>query len=59
MYFNTGTWRTVHQIGHDLGGRPAFVPYDAMSYLVFFPDGDALGRDDEWWTGALVGRDRA
>jgi len=56
VYFNTGTWRTVHQIGHDLGGRPAFVPYDAMSYLVFFPDGDAMGRDYEWWTGALVGR---
>lgn len=56
VYFNTGTWRTVHQIGHDLGGRPAFVPYDAMSYLVFFPDGDGLGRDYEWWTGALVGR---
>ncbi len=55
-YFNTGTWRTVHQIGHDLGGRPTFLPYDAMSYLVFFPGGDALGRDYEWWTGALVAR---
>mgnify|MGYP000355583086 CR=1 FL=1 len=21
-YFNTGTWRTVHQIAHQLGGRP-------------------------------------
>jgi UDP-2,3-diacylglucosamine pyrophosphatase LpxH len=41
VYFNTGTWRTVHQIGHDLGGRPSFLPYDAMS-------------DYEWWTGALV-----
>ena len=56
VYFNTGTWRTVHQIGHDLGGRPSFVPYDAMSYLVFFPEGDPMGRDYEWWTGALVGR---
>jgi UDP-2,3-diacylglucosamine pyrophosphatase LpxH len=56
VYFNTGTWRTVHQIGHDLGGRPSFVPYDAMSYLVMFPDGDTLGRDYEWWTGALVAR---
>ncbi len=54
VYFNTGTWRTVHQIGHDLGGRPSFLPYDAMSYLVFFPTGDSLGRDYEWWTGALV-----
>ena len=55
-YFNTGTWRTVHQIGNTLPGRPTFLPYDAMSYLVFFPDGDAMGRDYEWWTGAMVGR---
>jgi len=57
VYFNTGTWRSVHQIGHGMGGRPTFLPYDAMSYLVFFPDGDELGRDYEWWNGALVKRD--
>jgi UDP-2,3-diacylglucosamine pyrophosphatase LpxH len=54
VYFNTGTWRSVHQIGHDLGGRPSFLAYDAMSYVVFFPSGDKLGRDYEWWTGAMV-----
>ena len=53
-YFNTGTWRTLHQIGHDLGGRPSFLPYDAMSYLVFFPSDDPMGRDYEWWTGAMI-----
>ena len=58
VYFNTGTWRAVHQIGHDLGGRPSFLPYDAMSYLVFFPTGDKLGREYEWWTGAMVARPR-
>jgi UDP-2,3-diacylglucosamine pyrophosphatase LpxH len=57
VYFNTGTWRTVHQIGTQLGGRPTFLAYDAMTYLVFFPDGDALGRDYEWWTGVSIGRD--
>jgi hypothetical protein len=56
VYFNTGTWRTLHQIGHDLGGRPSFLALDAMSYLVFFPSGDPLGRDYEWWTGAMVAR---
>lgn len=54
VYFNTGTWRAVHQIGHDLGGRPSFLAYDAMTYVVFFPTGDPLGRDYEWWTGAMV-----
>lgn len=53
-YFNTGTWRTVHQIGNSIGGRPSFLAYDAMAYLVFFPSGDPLGRDYEWWTGAMV-----
>ena len=57
VYFNTGTWRAVHQIGHDLGGRPSFLPYDAMSYLVFFPSDDKLNREYEWWTGAMVTRD--
>lgn len=56
VYFNTGTWRAVHQIGHDIGGRPSFLAYDAMSYLVFFPSDDPLARDYEWWTGALVPR---
>lgn len=56
VYFNTGTWRSVHQIGHGLGGRPTFLHYDAMSYLVFFPDGDPLGRDYEWWTGSMIPR---
>lgn len=54
VYFNTGTWRSVHQIGHGIGGRPTFLHYDAMSYLVFFPKGDTLGRDFEWWNGSLV-----
>jgi len=56
VYFNTGTWRTVHQIAQQLGGRPTFLAYDAMTYLVFFPDGDSIGRDYEWWTGAMVAR---
>jgi UDP-2,3-diacylglucosamine pyrophosphatase LpxH len=55
VYFNTGTWRTVHQIGTVLGGRPTFLAYDAMTYLVFFPEGDSLGRDYEWWTGVAIG----
>jgi UDP-2,3-diacylglucosamine pyrophosphatase LpxH len=57
VYFNTGTWRTVHQIGTLMSGRPTFLAYDAMTYLVFFPDDDPLGRDYEWWTGVMIGQD--
>jgi UDP-2,3-diacylglucosamine pyrophosphatase LpxH len=57
VYFNTGTWRTVHQIGTYADGRPTFLPYDAMTYLAFYPEDDPLERDFEWWTGAMVGRE--
>jgi hypothetical protein len=46
----------VHQIGYDVGGRPSFLAFDAMCYLVFFPGDDPLRRDYEWWTGAMVSR---
>jgi UDP-2,3-diacylglucosamine pyrophosphatase LpxH len=51
-YFNTGTWRTLHQLGDVARGRPAFMPFDAAAYLVFFGKGDPLGRSFEWWQGA-------
>jgi len=55
-YFNSGTWRTVHQIGTHAEGRPTFMPMHAMTYIVFFPDGDPMNRNFEWWTGAMVAR---
>jgi UDP-2,3-diacylglucosamine pyrophosphatase LpxH len=48
-YFNTGTWRTLHQLGNVARGRPAFFAYDAASYLVFYEADDPLGRKFEWW----------
>ncbi|BDG10388.1 hypothetical protein [Anaeromyxobacter paludicola] len=51
-YFNTGTWRTLHQLGNVARGRPSFLAYDAAAYLVFFGPGDPLGRRFEWWQGA-------
>jgi len=50
-YFNTGTWRTVHQLG-SAHSSEAFLAYDAMAYLVFFGDSDPMGRRFEWWQGA-------
>jgi UDP-2,3-diacylglucosamine pyrophosphatase LpxH len=51
-YFNTGTWRTLHQLGHVARGRPAFVSYDSAAYLVFYGKDDPLGRKFEFWQGA-------
>ncbi|HET7754148.1 MAG TPA: metallophosphoesterase [Anaeromyxobacteraceae bacterium] len=51
-YFNTGTWRTLHQLGNVARGRPAFMAYDAAAYLVFYGPDDPLGRRFEFWQGA-------
>jgi UDP-2,3-diacylglucosamine pyrophosphatase LpxH len=51
-YFNTGTWRTLHQLGTVARGRPAFMAYDAAAYLVFYGEGDRLDRRFEFWQGA-------
>ncbi len=53
-YFNTGTWRTVHQMGRVADAEEAFVAYDAMSYLVFFDGADPMGRTFEWWQGVAA-----
>ncbi len=53
-YFNLGTWRPVHQLGNLARGRAGFLAYDAMAYLAFFGQGDALGREFEWWQGAAA-----
>lgn len=55
-YFNTGTWRTVHQLGKVGDSEEAFLAYDAMSYLVFFDASDHLGRHFEWWQGVAATR---
>jgi hypothetical protein len=55
-YFNIGTWRPVHQLGNLARRTPGFLAYDAMSYLVFFAQGDPLGREFEWWQGAAASR---
>ncbi len=56
-YFNLGTWRTVHQLGHVNKGSPGFLAWDAMGYLAFFPESDPLRREYEWWQGAAVARE--
>ncbi len=52
VYFNTGTWRTVHQLGSM--GDEGFLAYDAMAYLVFFDRADPMGRHFEWWHGVAT-----
>jgi hypothetical protein len=52
-YFNSGTWRRLHRLGGLVGGGPAFISHETMTFLLFYPKPDGTGRRWEQWTGAL------
>jgi len=58
MYFNTGTWRTVHErTKFDIQSQE-FTNWQVMSFVVFYKDGERVDtngnqRRFEVWSGAL------
>ncbi len=53
QYFNTGTWRRVHQPTRLAPGEHEFIAQDVMSYAVFFQGDERKGRPYETWSGTL------
>lgn len=53
MYFNSGTWRRVHQQTRLAPGEHEFIPSETISLLSFFQDGERGGRPFEVWSGML------
>lgn len=53
LYFNSGTWRRVHQQTRLAPGEHEFIPSDVMTYLAFFQGDERKGRPYETWTGNL------
>lgn len=53
IYFNSGTWRRIHQpcIAHPK--EQEFAKAHIMTYLAFYRDDERLGRRYESWTGQL------
>ena len=51
---NTGTWRSCYDLTHYHPEQQKFLPYELMSYLAFFTDGERHGRRHEAWSGKLV-----
>ncbi len=52
-YFNSGTWRRVHQQTQFAPRDHEFIAADTMTYLAFFKDDERSGRPYETWTGTL------
>ncbi len=53
MYFNSGTWRVVHEPTKITPPRDEFVAYHVMSYLAFFKEDERKGHAFETWSGAM------
>ncbi|MEQ8209193.1 MAG: hypothetical protein RH917_05125 [Lacipirellulaceae bacterium] len=52
-YFNSGTWRRVHQQTQFAPREHEFIAADTLSYLAFFKDDERRGKPFETWTGTL------
>lgn len=52
-YFNTGTWRRVHEPTRFAPREHEFIAADALTYLAFFKGDERRGRPYETWTGTL------
>lgn len=54
MYFNSGTWRQVHELALSNPDEMEFIGYNVMTYLAFFKDDERMGRPFDYWSGALA-----
>lgn len=53
IYINSGTWRPYHELARLHPEQEEFVPYQVMTYIAFFKDGERGGRAFEIWSGVL------
>ncbi len=53
IYLNSGTWHTYYDLAVHKPKEQKFVPYQVLTYLAFFPDGQGGARRFETWSGAF------
>ena len=54
LYFNSSTWRTIHEeidIGKSHKNKLPYFTYDAMTWINFYKDGERCGKQYEIWNG--------
>ena len=54
LYFNSGTWKRLHEQTIFSGEGTKFVDFMVMSYIAFFQEDERSGRPFETWTGTLA-----
>jgi hypothetical protein len=54
IYFNSGTWHSYYALAIKNPAEQKFVPYQALTYLTFYKDGEREGHHFETWSGAYV-----
>ena len=54
LYFNTGTWHSYYALAIKNPAEQKFVPYQALTYLIFYKDDERNGHHFETWSGAYV-----
>jgi UDP-2,3-diacylglucosamine pyrophosphatase LpxH len=53
VYINSGTWHPYYDLTVNKPEEQEFIPYQVMSYIAFFKDGECGGKRFETWKGAF------
>lgn len=54
LYFNSGTWHTYYDLAVYKPEEQKFIPYQVLTYLCFYSDGERRGRRFETWSGSFA-----
>lgn len=54
LYINSGTWHSYFDLAIKDPSEQRFVPYETLTYLTFYKDGEREGRHFETWSGAYA-----
>lgn len=53
IYFNSGTWRPIHQLAREVWQRWPYATMHVMTWVAFYREDERYGRRYETWTGEL------
>ena len=53
IYINSGTWHNYYDLAVFKPREQKFIPYQVLTYLAFFRDGQRGGRRFETWSGSF------
>ena len=54
IYFNSGTWHTYFDLATKDPKQQKFIPYQTLTYLALYKDGEREGRLFETWSGTYA-----